>query len=84
MRALPSLLLAELSGGNARLAGPGATGQEQGVLAELDLGNSGLGERRCCRVGKQRWQDYVQAYHIPSLTYVISVPKHSYPLVFFL
>lgn len=84
MRALPSLLLAELSGGNARLAGPGATGQKQGVLAELGLGNSGLGERRCCRVGKQHWQDYVQAYHIPYITYVIIVPKLSDPLVVFL
>jgi len=44
VRALPNLVLAELSSGNPRLACPGATGQERGGLAELDLGNLGLGE----------------------------------------
>ena len=44
-------MLAELSSGNPRLARPGATGQERGVLAELGFGRAGFGKPRAGRVG---------------------------------
>lgn len=77
MRALPSLLLAELSGGNARLAGPGVTGQEQ--VGKLRTGREGV-----LQGGKAPLAGLCSSipHPFPHLCHYCS--KHSYPLAFFL